>query len=146
MSAVPSYHTRRPGSALLPRHRPGYDGPMPQSMIVPPEWLAEAGMQNFRPTWRAYRCDAPHKVIALADIEVPLRNSGYPLDVNGFDHKRMVDILTGIRDSVSLPAIYIELADPGQRRYRVRAGVHRYHASLTLGFSHVAAEIVERID
>jgi len=55
-------------------------------------------------------------------------------------------LLTGIRDDVSLPAIYIEQADPSQRPYRVREGVHRYHASLALGFSHVPAEIIERID
>jgi len=44
-------------------------------------------------------------MIALSDIEVPLRRSGYPLDANGFDHKRMVRLLIGIRDDVSLPAI-----------------------------------------
>jgi hypothetical protein len=117
-------------------------------MIIPAEWIAEAGAQNFRlvPSQRGFRCDAPHELIALADIEVPLRRSGYPLDVDGFCHDRMVRLLTGIRDNVSLPAIYIEKADLGQRPYRVREGVHRYHASLTLGFSHVPAEIVERID
>jgi hypothetical protein len=121
---------------------------MPESMVIPAEWIAEAGVENFRPApaQRGFRCHAPHELIALADIEVPLRNSGYPLDANGFDHKRMVHILTGIRDGVSLPAIYIERANPGQRPYRVRGGVHRYHASLMLRFSHVPAEIVERID
>jgi hypothetical protein len=115
---------------------------MSQSMIIPAEWLAQAGAQNFRPARRAYRCDDPHECIALADIEAPLRQSGFPLDANGFRHDRMVRILTGIRDNVSLPAIYIERGD--QRLYRVREGVHRYHASLTLGFSHVPAEIIPR--
>jgi hypothetical protein len=115
-------------------------------MIIPAQWLAEAGVQNFRPVQRGYRCDAQHNLIALADIEVPLRKSGYPLDVNGFRHDRMVRLLNGIRDNVSLPPICIETADSGQRRYRVRSGVHRYHASVTLGFSHIPAEIVERVD
>jgi len=117
-------------------------------MIIPAEWVAEAGVQNFQPApmQSGFRCDAKHELIALADIEVPLRNSGYPLDANGFQHDRMVRLLTGIRDNVSLPAIYVEKADPGQRPYRVRAGVHRYHASRTLGFSHVPAEIVDRLD
>ncbi len=114
--------------------------------MIPDAWIAEARMQTFRRTRRAYRCDSPHECIALADIEVPLRRSGYPLDANGFRHDRMVRLLTGIRDNVSLPAIYIERGDLGQRPYRVREGVHRYHASLALGFSHVPAEIVERID
>ena len=115
-------------------------------MVIPADWIAEAGVQDFRPTRRAFRCDGPHECIALADIELPLRRSGNPLDANGFRHDRMVRLLTGIRDNISLPAIHIERADPGQRPYRVRCGVHRYHASLTLGFSHVPAEIVERID
>jgi hypothetical protein len=118
---------------------------MAQSMIIPAEWLAEAGIQKFRSARRGFRCDEAHELIALSEIEVPLRGSGYPLDASGFDHKRMVCILSGIRDDVSLPAIYIELADPGQRKYRARAGVHRYHASRALGFSHVPAEIIERL-
>jgi hypothetical protein len=69
-----------------------------------------------------------------------------PLDANGFRHDRMVRLLIGIRDNASLPAIYIERADQGQRRYRVREGVHRCHSSLALGFSHVPAEVVQRID
>ncbi len=119
---------------------------MPQSMIVTLEWIAEAGVQNFQPSRRAYRCEGRHECIALAEIEVPLRKSGYPLDANGFRHGRMVRLLKGIRDNISLPAIYVERGDPGQRPYRVREGVHRYHASLALGFSHIPAEIVERLD
>ena len=113
-------------------------------MIIPAEWMAEASVQNFlpAPTKRGFRCDAEHKLIALADIEVPLRFSDYPLDANGFCHDRMVRLLIGIRDNVSLPAICIERPDPGQRMYRVRCGVHRYHASLTLRFSHVPAVVI----
>jgi hypothetical protein len=70
----------------------------------------------------------------------------YPLDANGFRHDRMLRLLIGIRDDVSLTAILVEPADPGQRPYRVRGGVHRYHASLTLSFSHVPGEVVERLD
>jgi hypothetical protein len=115
-------------------------------MIIPTAWIVEAGVHDFKPTGRAFRCDDPHECIALADIEPPRRKSGYSLDANGFRHDRMVQILTGIRDDVSLPAIHIERADSGQPPYRVREGVHRYHASRALGFSHVPAKIVERLD
>jgi hypothetical protein len=118
---------------------------MPESMVIPTAWMAEAGVQDFKPTRRAFRCDDRHECIALVDIEAPLRKSGYALDANGFRHNRMMRLLIGIRDNVSLPAIYIEQADPGQRTYRVREGVHRYHASLALGFSHIPVEIVERL-
>ena len=117
-------------------------------MIIPAKWLAEANVLNFSPapTQCGFRCDARHELIALADIEVPMRESGYPLDANGLRHDRMVRLLIGIRENVSLPAICIEKANLGQRPYRVRRGAHRYHASLTLGFSHVPAEIVERLE
>lgn len=112
-------------------------------MIIPCEWLAEAGVHDFRPppNQLGFRCDAPHTLVQLAGIELPLRRSGFPLDANGFRYDRMVRLLAGIRGDAALPPICIEPADPG----RVRSGVHRYHASLTLGFSHVPAEIVERL-
>jgi hypothetical protein len=118
---------------------------MPQSMIIPTEWLLEAGVQDFKPTRRAFRCDRSHQCIALADIEVPLRRSDYPLDANGFCHDRMVQVLIEIRDDVSIWPIEIEQADPGQRPYRLRHGMHRYHASRTLGFSHIPSEICMRV-
>jgi hypothetical protein len=114
---------------------------------IPPEWLAEAEVENLDVGQREnFRCDEPHVCIALADIEVPMRNPGVTLDANGFRHDRMLRILVGVRDNHSIPPICVEQAGPGHRPYRVRCGFHRYHASLTLGFSHVPAEIVERID
>jgi hypothetical protein len=116
---------------------------MPQSMIIPAAWIAEAGLEDFKPTRRAFRCVGSHEYIALADIEVPQRNSDCPLDGNGFEHDRMVRLLIGLRDNVPLPAVYIERGDPHQPPYRIREGVHRYHASLALGFTHIPAEILE---
>lgn len=105
-------------------------------------------MCSFRPapSQRAYLCTAEMGLFAIAEIEAPLRNSDVPLDANGLHHDRMLRILIGIRDKVSLPPINIEHANPGQRPYRVRAGVHRYYASLAFGFSHIPAEIVDRLD
>jgi hypothetical protein len=117
------------------------------SMEIPPEWLVEAGVRDFQPGERRnFWCDEEHVCIALADIEVPMRDPGFPLDANGFRHDRMVRILVGIRANHSIPPICIEQADPGHRPYRVRCGAHRYHASLILGLSHVPAVIVERLD
>jgi hypothetical protein len=55
---------------------------MDQTMEIPPEWLAEAGLQNFVATQPSFRCTAPHVLIALADIERMVRI--VPLDANGF--------------------------------------------------------------
>jgi hypothetical protein len=116
---------------------------MGETMEIPPEWLAEAGLQNFVATRPSFRCTASHDLIPLADIERIVRT--VPLDANGFCRDRMMRILVGIRDDDAVPPIDVEKADPGQRPYRLRAGAHRFYASLALGFSHVPAEIVPRL-
>lgn len=80
----------------------------------------------------------------IADIEPPLRT--VPLDANGFVHDRMVRILVGLRVGDALPPIFVEVADPGQRPYRLRCGVHRYYASRIFGFTHIPVDIVPRLD
>jgi ParB-like chromosome segregation protein Spo0J len=113
-------------------------------MEIPKEWLTEAGVAEFRPapSQRAFRCDGEHRLIALSDIDAPPRRSDRPLDANGFERSRMVRILQGMRKNDPLPPIVLEQCDVGPRAYRLRDGVHRYHASLTLGFSQVPAELV----
>jgi hypothetical protein len=44
-------------------------GGMGETMEIQPEWLAKAGVQNYEPTQRSFRCTAPHVLVALADIE-----------------------------------------------------------------------------
>jgi hypothetical protein len=112
---------------------------------IPSEWIAEAGMQDFKAFASAFRCDMDHTLMALADIEPPLRNEGVILDANGFRHDRMVRILAGLRVGDALPPIDVEIADPGQLPYRLRDGVHRYYASRTFGFTHIPVDIVPRL-
>ena len=115
---------------------------MAESMQIPVEWLREAGVQNFMPTRPSYRCDAPHFLLPLIDIESVVRTKR--LDCNGFAHDRMISVLVGIRDGASLPPVPVERIEPGTHPYRLRNGTHRFYASLILGFSHVPAEICER--
>ena len=112
---------------------------------VPPEWLTEAGLRDFKPASPAFRCDGPHVLIPLAEIECPRRNPGVTLDRNGFGRERMMNILIGIQRGDAMPPIQIEAADSGPRRFRLRAGFHRYYASLAVGYSYVPAEIVDRL-
>ena len=109
-------------------------------MQIPAEWLAEARLQNFIPVRSGFRCQAPHVLISLSDIEKPMRS--IPLDVNGFRRDRMMRILVGIRENDFIPPIVVErAADPNEQpSYRLRCGVHRFYASLTLGFTHIPAE------
>jgi hypothetical protein len=105
-------------------------------MQIPAEWLAEAHLQNFIPVRSGFRCQAPHVLIPLSDIEKLMRS--IPLDANGFRRDRMMRILVGIRENDSIPPIVVERADPNEQpSYRLRCGVHRCYASLTLGFTHI---------
>jgi hypothetical protein len=118
---------------------------VPETMEIPPEWLAEAGLNNFVATSSGFKCSAPHVLIPLADIERVVRDR--PLDANGFCHDRMIRVLVGVRDGADiLPPVPVECIELNQRRmHRLRDGTHRFYASLTLGFSHLPCEICEPV-
>jgi len=111
-----------------------------ESMEIPFEWLAQAGMQDFVVTSQSYRCTAPHVLIPLTNIERVVRARS--LDANGFCYDRMMRILVGIRDGNDIvPPVPVERI--GVDQYGLRDGTHRFYASLTLGFSYLPADICE---
>lgn len=111
-----------------------------KSMKIPPEWLAEAGVENFVPDSSSFRCTGAQDLIPLTKIERVIRTVS--LDANGLCRDRMMRILVGIRNGDDLPPVPVERTDAGH--YRLREGTHRFYASLTLGFSHLPVEICER--
>ena len=111
---------------------------------IPLEWIFEAGLQHFRPSTRGYRCDAEHEMIAISDIEPCQRLENVTLDANGFDRKRMMRILLGVRDGEQIPPIMIWPAESGPWRFELRDGFHRFYAARTLHFSHIPTDIIER--
>jgi hypothetical protein len=113
------------------------------TMEVPAEWLAAAGLQNFKPTRSAIRCSAPHTLIALAEIEPLVRR--VPIDANGFRRLKMMPVLELIRDDRACKEPIYVARQAGQWPYFLRDGVHRYYASRTLGFTHVPAEVIDPI-
>ena len=110
-------------------------------MEIPTEWLREAGVLNFVPKGRGFRCTETHVLLALNEIEPAIRT--LPLDGNGFAHDRLIRILVGIRVGCALPPIPVERIEGATHLYRLRGGVHRFYASHILGFSHIPAEIGE---
>ena len=100
------------------------------TMEIPVEWLAEAGLQTFKPTRSAFRCAAPHQLIALAEIE-PFVHL-IPLHANGFNQHKMRALLEMIReDQPCQKPIYVA-RQSGQWFYCLRDGVHRFYASRSL--------------
>jgi hypothetical protein len=111
------------------------------TMEIPLEWLAEAGLQNFKPARSAIQCAAPHKLIALAEIEPFVRL--VPIDANGFRRSKMMPVLEMIRDDRPSRDPLQVIRQRGEWLYRLHDGVHRFYASRTLGFTHVPAEIID---
>jgi hypothetical protein len=123
--------------------------PMPNfpcEFEIPDDWLAEAGMREFKPYDSAYRwtaCslvpDVAVQLIPLAEVEPPRRLLTVPMDRRGFDRGRLVSILRGFVDGDAIEAVplfeppQIEFA-PVPYRYRVRNGYHRFYASIAAGF------------
>ncbi len=112
--------------------------------IVPAEWLQEAGLNGFQPRSPSYVCSVDHKVIAIANIELPMRNEGIVKDKDGFDRVRMIAVLTGIRDGSALPPIILWPGTGWPRQWELRDGFHRYYASVALGFTHIPADLIPR--
>lgn len=113
------------------------------TMEIPLEWLAEVGLQDFRPPRTAIQCGAPHELIALAEIEPLVRL--VPIDANGFRRSKMMPVLEMIRDDLPSKDPIQVIRQFGEWPYRLHDGVHRFYASRTLGFTHVPAEIIEPI-
>lgn len=114
---------------------------MPITMEIPAEWLAEAGLQNFKPARVAIRCAAPHALIALDEIEPFVRL--VPLDANGFRRSKMMAVLEMIRDDRPCAEPIYVWRQASHWPYCLRDGVHRYYASCALGFTHVPAEVID---
>ena len=113
------------------------------TMEIPPEWLTEAGLQNFKPVRSSIRCAAPHELLALAEIEPFVRL--VPIDANGFRWSKMMPVLEIIRDDRPSKEPIQVIRQVGKWPYRLHDGVHRYYASLTLGFTRVPAEVIDPI-
>jgi hypothetical protein len=126
--------------------------PMPNypcEFELPDDWLVEAGFDRFNtPTARCY-CSTDDAVpIPLRNIEPPYRLQTFPKDWRGFDRARLIDVLKGIVTGAEIkPVPLIELPSgdflaPAPYRYRVRDGVHRFYASIAVGFECLPATIV----
>ena len=103
---------------------------------IPAAWLEEAEAVHFSPTTPAYAAlpDAtwPVTVVPIPEVAAPVRNPG----VVGLHRDRTVSLLRAITSNHPLPPIPVD-RPPGQTRYRLRDGYHRYYISVALGFSHV---------
>jgi hypothetical protein len=109
---------------------------------IPDTWLQRAGIPAVPLVIDHFRSRAPHTVIDITSITSPIRLEG----VRWFDEARLISIFEGIIASDSIPPIDVDLAPAPAQRYRVRDGLHRYYASIALGFSRVPVTVLPFFD
>lgn len=101
-------------------------------------WWVEAGMDDFQRETEAYLLTVYPAVqlIPLAHIEPPPLGGRAHLTDSGFDYGRMMRILQGIARREVIPPVEVKLKDhqPGEYRYEVHNGWHRFYASAAAGF------------
>lgn len=111
----------------------------PAEFEIPDEWWIEAGMPGFTRGAPAFR-SATADTVALYDIEPPFRLPSKPLDWRGFDRARTVSILKGFVADAEIPPVDLLILPPladisaPPFKYRVLGGVHRFYASIAIGF------------
>lgn len=109
--------------------------------------VAKNGMADFVPT-----SAAPHsiggEIVPVALIDPVARNPGTPNfnkpDRDRPDVVRSDDILSKIRNGVPLDPLLL-LKRPGEHRYALRDGFHRLHLCAALGYTHIHAEVLDRL-
>lgn len=103
---------------------------------VPLAWLERADARRFVPKAPAYEAVPelrwPVVVVSVTEVIPPQRSPG----VVGLHEERTLSLLRAITSGRALPALAVD-RPPGQPRYRVRDGYHRYILSIALGFTHV---------
>jgi hypothetical protein len=119
---------------------------LPCEFEIPDEWLAEAGVAGFVPDRVAYRSGSAQHALLTA-VEPPPRLVGYPLSWRGLDQVRFIRILKWMVTNTEIEPVpvvampYVELGS-SPYAFRVRDGVHRFYASVAVGFSHLPIESI----
>jgi hypothetical protein len=112
-------------------------------------WWAEADMNNFTPTAKAYLVDIEAAKgrdvfeVEIDEVRPVRRNPGIGIFNDNKEtsaRDRVVSILRGFRAGSAIPPVEIVIEPEGSNfRYKLVAGTHRFYCSLAAGFSHVPA-------
>lgn len=106
---------------------------------IPDDWWEFCGMRSFKPQSAYYPYDPQAEsaeVLSLQEVEPPQRNPGVAL----FKKYKLVPVLLAFTSpECALPPIHAVKTSGG---YAVRNGVHRYYASVAVGYSSVPAIVL----
>ena len=100
--------------------------------------LAELGLAGDSASTSHYSCsDSPALLTPLAEVVGPADRK--------LNREALISILTAIRDDVPLPPVVV-FREPGASTATLLDGVHRWRASLALGFSSIPCTQPSRED
>jgi hypothetical protein len=117
----------------------------PCQFEIPDAWLTEAGANGFTPSRAAFRSGPSAVDVLLTAVEPPPRLIGYPLSWRGLDQARFVRVLRGMVADAEIEAVpvmpmpFVDLVR-SPYEFRIRDGVHRFYASVAMGFSHLPVD------
>ncbi|SHN66495.1 hypothetical protein [Bradyrhizobium erythrophlei] len=104
--------------------------------------IVKAGLADFKPS-SAAPASTSGRPIPIALIDPARRSVGTPnFDKPDPDRPgviRSASILLAIRDRIPLPPLLL-IHRPGEQRYRLWEGFHRFHLCAALGYTHMHAE------
>jgi len=105
---------------------------------IPDEFLAGCGLRRGGATESSFGCDDPDAfLVAVGDVFGPRDRS--------LDATRLRRLLRGIHQGASLPPIIV-FREPGARMATLLDGMHRWRASVALGFASIPATQPSRED
>ena len=109
---------------------------------IPDEWLRQFDLAAPVRLTEHFISGPSATILDIDSIRSPVRNPG----VRWFDEGRMLDILKGIATSHPLPPIELVETRGERLPYRVHDGLHRYYASIAVGFRQVPVRVVPDFD
>lgn len=114
---------------------------------IPDIWLAEFGLTEMTLVGDHFVSDDAEKVLDIWLVNSPVRGPG----VRWFHYESMRRILPRFISYQSLSPIKVDVPPPGSPSqgpldYRVRNGLHRYYASVAVGFRKIPVRILPYYD
>jgi len=117
------------------------------SFEIPDEWWVCADMGSFsKGANTSYPCwpgSQNVQIVSLVEVEPPTRSAGVP----PFKKCKLIPVLFGFQSPESpLPPVPVLLnGTPGQYRYKVYDGYHRYYASAAVGYESLPVVVIDPI-
>jgi hypothetical protein len=111
-------------------------------------WLSETGIRLFSKTGGCYKFskrtgdERDVIIVKISEINPSIRGYGIPI-FRG--ESSVLDIFRAFKNDIPLPPVEVEKINNGEYRFELKAGCHRLHLSIAVGFDSVPAVLKAQI-